>query len=92
MAGGSINIIGPVSVSFVEDDREQVSNAKSQGDSYEFDGVTQSYLRLSNLPSFPLDRLCRYEATLWRQACQILLALQYVNRARSRARMPWRGG
>jgi hypothetical protein len=24
--------------------------------------------RLSNLPTYPLDRLSRYEATLWRQA------------------------
>ena len=78
---------------FVEEDGDQVSNVpKSQGDADEFDGVTQSYLRLANLPSFPLDRLCRYEATLWRQACQALFALQFLNRARPRARMPWRGG
>jgi hypothetical protein len=90
---GAVAVTEPAS--FVEADGDQVPKAASpasQGDSYEFDGVTQSYLRLSNLPSCPLDRLCRYEATLWRQACQILLALQYVNRARSRARMPWRGG
>jgi hypothetical protein len=40
------------------------------------DDLTQSYVRLSNLPTFPLDRLSRYEATLWRQACQILLTLR----------------
>jgi hypothetical protein len=32
-------------------------------------------LRLANLPSYPLDRLSRYEAILWRQAGQILIAL-----------------
>jgi hypothetical protein len=81
--------------SFDEADGEQVPNAalpKSQDDSVEFDGVTQSYLRLANLPTFPLDRLSRYEGTLWRQACQLLFALQFSNRARPRARMRWRGG
>ena len=87
---GSVAMAEPASL--VEEDGEQVSNAKSQGDADEFDGVTQSYLRLANLPSFPLDRLCRYEATLWRQACQALFALQFLNRARPRARMPWRDG
>jgi hypothetical protein len=30
-------------------------------------------LRLANLPNFALDRLSRYEATLWRQVGRILL-------------------
>ena len=33
------------------------------------------FLRLANLPNFALDRLSRYEATLWRQAGRILFAL-----------------
>jgi hypothetical protein len=37
------------------------------------DDLTRAFVRLSNLPTYPLDRLSRYEATLWRQACQILL-------------------
>jgi hypothetical protein len=49
-----------------------------------FDDVTRSFVRLSNLPTYPLDRLSRYEATLWRQACQILFALQCLDR-----RKPW---
>jgi len=32
-------------------------------------------LRLANLPNLALDRLTRYQATLWRQARQTLLAL-----------------
>jgi hypothetical protein len=36
--------------------------------------------------SCPLDRLSRYEATLWRQACQILFALQFLDRGK-----PWTG-
>jgi hypothetical protein len=38
--------------------------------------MTRSFVRLSNLPTYPLDRLSRYEATLWRQACQILFTLR----------------
>jgi hypothetical protein len=48
------------------------------------DDLTRAYVRLSNLPTCPLDRLSRYEATLWRQACQILFTLQCLDR-----RKPW---
>jgi hypothetical protein len=48
------------------------------------DNLTHSFVRLSNLPTYPLDRLSRYEATLWRQACQIQFTLQYLDR-----RKPW---
>jgi hypothetical protein len=37
--------------------------------------LARCFLRLANLPNFALDRLSRYEATLWRQAGQILNAL-----------------
>ena len=50
----------------------------------QFDDLTRSFIRLSNLPTYPLDRLSRYEARLWRQACQILFALQCPDR-----RKPW---
>ena len=43
------------------------------------DDLTRSFVRLSNLPTYPLDRLSRYEATLWRQACQILFTLRYLD-------------
>ena len=48
------------------------------------DAVTQSFLQLTDLPTSPLDRLSRYEAKLWRQACQILWTLQCLDR-----RKPW---
>jgi hypothetical protein len=32
--------------------------------------LARCFLRLANLPSYPLDRLSRYEATLWRQAAK----------------------
>jgi hypothetical protein len=44
------------------------------------DVLTQSFVRLINLPTYPLDRLSRYEGTLWRQACQILFSLQCLER------------
>jgi hypothetical protein len=47
------------------------------------DDLTRSFLRLSNLPSYPLDRLSRYEATLRRQARQILFTLQCLSRRRN---------
>src|SRR6516162_1338757 len=49
-----------------------------------FDDLTRSFVRLSNLPTYPLDRLSRDEATLWRQACQVLFTLQCLDR-----RKPW---
>ena len=38
--------------------------------------MADSYLQLSAMPSFPLDRLSRYESTLWRQARQIISTLE----------------
>jgi hypothetical protein len=49
------------------------------------DDLTRSFVRLTNLPTYPLDRLSRYEATLWRQACQILFTLRCLER-----RKPWK--
>ena len=48
--------------------------------------LTLAFIRLNNVPTSPLDRLSRYEATLWRQACQILFTLQCLDR-----RKPWEG-
>ena len=52
------------------------------------------FLRLANLPNFALDRLSRYEATLWRQARRILLALDALDRRKphERARYIWPSG
>ena len=48
--------------------------------------LAQCFVRLANLPSFPLDRLSRYEAVLWRQACQILFALDALDRRKPQER------
>jgi hypothetical protein len=53
----------------------------------ENDDLTRSFVRLSNLPTYPLDRLSRYEAALWRQAYQTMFALQSLHR-----RKPWERG
>jgi hypothetical protein len=55
-------------------------------------GLTRCYLRLANLPSFALDRLSRYEATLWRQAGQVLFTLDALDRRKPQERkfrFPW---
>jgi hypothetical protein len=44
------------------------------------------FLRLANLPNFALDRLSRYEATLWRQAGRILYALDALDRRKPQER------
>ena len=38
-------------------------------------GIADCFLRLATLPTCPLDRLNRYERTLWRQARQIMITL-----------------
>ena len=48
--------------------------------------LARCFLRLANLPSYPLDRISRYEATLWRQTGQILLALDALDRRKPQER------
>jgi len=54
--------------------------------------IANSYLRLVALPTFPLDRLNRYEHILWRQARQIVFTLESLRRRRrqpSRSNFPF---
>ena len=48
--------------------------------------LAQCFLRLANLPNYALDRLSRYEYTLWRQVAQILFALDRLNRRKPQER------
>jgi hypothetical protein len=48
--------------------------------------LARCFLRLANLPNFALDRLSRYEATLWRQAGRILFALEVLDRRKPQER------
>jgi hypothetical protein len=49
--------------------------------------LARCFLRLCNLPNYVLDRLSRYEAILWRQAGQILFALDNLDRRKPQERM-----
>jgi hypothetical protein len=64
--------------------RLEAGLASTVGPADQFDDLTRAFVCLSILPTYPLDRLSRYEATLWRQACQILFTLQCLNRCK-----PW---
>jgi hypothetical protein len=48
--------------------------------------IGRCFLRLANLPNYALDRLCRYEVTLWRQVDQILLTLDSLDRRKPQER------
>ena len=48
--------------------------------------LARCFLRLANLPNFALDRLSRYEATLWRQVGQIIFALGALDRRKPQER------
>ena len=48
--------------------------------------LARCFLGFANLPNFALDRLSRYEATLWRQAGRILYALDALDRRKPQER------
>jgi hypothetical protein len=48
--------------------------------------IARCFLRLANLPNYTLDRLSRYEVTLWRQVDQMLLTLDSLNRRKPQER------
>jgi hypothetical protein len=66
------------------EDEPDTGSQSNVGFADQSDDLTRSFVRLTNLPTYPLDRLSRYEATLWRQACQILFTLRCLER-----RKPW---
>jgi hypothetical protein len=68
-----------------ERDIETVPDArmKANAPNVEF---ARCFLRIANLPNFALDRLSRYEATLWRQASRILYALETLDRRKPQER------
>src|SRR5437868_8391834 len=82
----------------IESESEHITRAPISGPNADAcsPDLAQCYLRLANLPSYPLDRLSRYEAALWRQAGQTIFALQALHRRRrwdrpSRSRPNHRG-
>jgi hypothetical protein len=67
-----------------EPDTGSPSNGEFADQADQSDDLTRAFVRLTNLPTYPLDRLSRYEATLWRQTCQILFTLRCLEQ-----RKPW---
>jgi hypothetical protein len=65
--------------------RFDIGSRSTLESAHQSDDLTHSFVRLTNLPTYPLDRLSRYEATLWRQTCQILFTLRCLSQSR-----PWK--
>ena len=63
-----------------EDAIESDPNAKTE--------IADCFLRLATLPTFPLDRLNRYEYILWRQARQLVLTLETLKRRKTQTARP----
>jgi hypothetical protein len=64
-------------------DKMPTGGIKSGGPTVEF---ARCFLGLANQPNFALDRLCRYEGTLWRQVGRILFALDALDRRKPQER------
>jgi hypothetical protein len=64
---------------FAEDGDEEQTIAPADGRR-----LTHSFLRLANLDNAIFDRLARYEAALWKQIVQTLIALEPLRRHRYR--------
>jgi len=63
-----------LSEDFLEGKKEPKSLAES--DQARKEQITESFLRLSEMPTCPIARLSRYEYVLWRQARQIVITLR----------------
>ena len=63
-------------------DSTRQTTARPENDAYlaTQKNIGDRFLRLTALPTFPLDRLNRYEQTLWRQARQITFTLELLRR------------
>ena len=48
--------------------------------------IADGFLRLAALPTYPLDRLSRYEHLLWRQARQLVFTLESLRRRKRQPR------
>jgi hypothetical protein len=55
-------------------------NGRSAVDDERSANAATCFLELAKNPTYPLDRLSRYEATLWRQAGQIIFTLDALRR------------
>jgi hypothetical protein len=72
----------------ISNGKKAAAGSGSQATLYPTADLARCFLRLAHLPSGALDRLSRYEATLWRQAGQILFTLNALNGRKPQER--WR--
>jgi hypothetical protein len=79
----TVHVDGRRDVDELTQQAARVSGPNSAGPAAD---LARCFLRLANLPSYVLDRLSRYEATLWRQAGQILFALDALQRRKPQER------
>jgi hypothetical protein len=57
-------------------ERKEESGKVLSSDSIRKKQISQSFVRLTNMPTCPMSRLTRYEYILWRQARQIVISLK----------------
>jgi len=78
--GGSLNSVAKDSLgprlSLAELLVQQNSSSRDHNYIIQRHKITETFLRLADLPACPLDRLNRYEQRLWRQARQIISTLK----------------
>ena len=67
---------------------DQTDSSRKAIDFHSNKGIANCFLRLATLPTCPLDRLNRYERTLWRQARQIMITLESLRRRKPQLRRP----
>jgi len=70
----------------IETANESPAEERSELDSNSKTDIADCFLRLTNLSTFALDRLSRYEHTLWRQARQLVFTLESLRRRRQQPR------
>jgi hypothetical protein len=87
-----LSLVGPTDVSeqnktFLGATRQSDAAATNERSFDTKKDIADGFLRLAALPTFPLDRLSRYEYMLWRQARQVVFTLESLRR---RKRQPIR--
>ena len=87
-----LSLVGPTDVpeqnqTFLGATRQSDAAATNERNFDTKKDIADGFLHLAALPTFPLDRLSRYEYMLWRQARQVVFTLESLRR---RKRQPIR--
>jgi len=67
------------------DPKDQLSKG-SHTNAFRKEYISQTFVRLTDMPTCPMSRLNRYEHILWRQARQIVITLQSFRSSSRRQR------